>query len=162
LYYPILREDLKVKKHLEIIKGFVLSLLLLLLVSAVAVSEKECEISVTVVESSSDENGNAKTVITTYDTESVTQTIEISESGTSVIPDEEDAATADGDTTPTTSEGDTTPAESPDSDVVPTDFQPDELTYDDEWVEWILSMIDADPFVMFGDFPELDAMANFE
>jgi hypothetical protein len=123
---------LKMKKHLEIIKGFGSFLLLFMLVSAVAVGTPEVTVkiveTVTIESTNSGDNGNGGDTIPTES------------------PDSEDSG-ANGDLNP---------------DVEPTDFQPDESTYDDEWVELFLSMIDADPFVMFGDFPELDAIANFE
>jgi hypothetical protein len=154
------------KRHSKIIKALGLFVLIFVLASAVAVSEDTCEITVTIVESSSSDGGdNSNTVISTYDSKTgLTETTEIFGSGTEVI------APVDG---VTPSEGDTTPTESPDSegsgasgdlnsDVEPTDLQFDESTYDDEWVELILSMIDADPFVMFDESPMLDAVAAFE
>jgi hypothetical protein len=151
LYYPIFREGLKMKIHLEIIKGFGLLLLLFVLLSAVAVSEKSCEISVTIVESSSSEDGTeAKTVITTYDSESgLTETTEIfgDDSTTTEGSDSEDNG----------SNGDTAPVENTDLGDMP-DSQPDDLVleeYDDEWFELILSMLDDEnSLVIAGDFPE--------
>jgi hypothetical protein len=154
------------KRHSKIIKALGLFVLIFVLASAVAVSEDTCEITVTIVESSSSDGGdNSNTVISTYDSKTgLTETTEIFGSDTEVIAPVDDV---------TPSEGDTTPTESPDSegsgangdlnsDVEPTDLQFDESTYDDEWVELILSMIDADPFVMFDESPMLDAVAAFE
>jgi hypothetical protein len=151
MYYPILREGLKVKNHLEIIKGFGLSVLLLLLVSAVAISENSCEISVTIVESSSSEDGTeAKTVITTYDSESgLTETAEVF--GVDSI------ITGGSDSEDNGNNGDTVPAENTDLGDMP-DSQPDELVieeHNDEWFEWILSILDDEnSLAMASDFSE--------
>jgi hypothetical protein len=164
------------KGHSKIIKAFGLIVLIFVLASAVAVSEDACEITVTVeVSSSSEDGGDSNTVISTYDSETgLTKTTKISGSGTEEITTVGDATPSDGDTTPVDiTPADTTPTESPDSegngangdlnpDAEPTDLQLDESTYDDEWVELILSMIDADPFAIFDDFQGLDAIAAFE
>jgi hypothetical protein len=121
------------------------------LLSAVAVSEKSCEISVTIVESSSSEDGTeAKTVITTYDSESgLTETTEIFG---------DDSTTIEGSNSEDNgNNGDTVPAENTDSDDMP-DSQPDDLVLDelnDEWFESILAMLDDEnSLVIAGDFPE--------
>jgi hypothetical protein len=151
MYYPILREGLKVKNHREIIKGFGLSLLLLLLVSAVAVSENTHEITVTIVESSSSDGGdNSNTVISTYDSEGgLIETTEIfgDDSTTTGVSDSEDNG----------NNGDIAPAENTDLGDIP-DSQPDDLVleeYNDEWFKLILSILDDEnSLVIADDFPE--------
>jgi hypothetical protein len=155
------------KRHSKIIKALGLFVLIFVLASAIAVSEDTCEITVTIVESSSSDGGdNSNTVISTYDSKTgLTETTEIFGSGTEVIAPVDDVTPSEGDTASVdTTPVDTTPVDTIplNPDAEPIDLQFDESTYDDEWVELILSMIDADPFVMFDESPMLDAVAAFE
>jgi hypothetical protein len=141
-----LEEGITVKIHLKIIKGFGLLLLLFVLVSAVAVSDSTHKVSVTILSSSSEDSDDANTIVNSYTVESDSPNVHvksvISGSGSSEI----------------TSEEDTIPTESTDSGIMPPDFQLDGLTreeYNDELLEWILSMLDEDPLLTIGDFPQV-------
>lgn len=161
------------KKHLGIIKELGLFSLLFVLVSAVAVSE-EADVSVTTIEiTSSEDSSGTNTVITTYDS---------SGNGLVITDDKDTIPTESTDSEDNSNEGDnvddgdTISTESTDSndsgangnlnpDATLPDFQFNGLTYkeyNDDWSDWIMSVMDKDPLVMISDFPQdINYMINF-
>jgi hypothetical protein len=161
LYYPILREGIKVKRLSKVIKEFGLYLLLFILVSAVAVSEgingeftetitifgndsigtgndykgpngETSEISITIVETSSSEDVD--------DTDTGDTDTSDTDTGDT---DTGDANTGDTNTGEITDPEDNNANDNQDTGIMPPNSNSDELTHEewgiDEWLEWVLS-----------------------